>query len=166
MNELKGKYYAKNTESGTFADLTTTYNGLRILKIDGMMNKGKPVNIYSEQWVSSQAEDFLITKEVSNTKVVIRENVDIQVTFVIKKKYATFASQQQANAWDCLTTHDNFINFMTNSDIWLKSAYVNNKYVHCVCLKEYKPTIAKLKRGNESFIMGTIELHTLDAPHV
>lgn len=165
QNDLTGKYFAKNTENGTFADLTTTYKGLRILKVDGFNGKGKPINIYTAQWINHQDEDFLITTlDNNNHPVVIRENVDLEITFIVRKKYATFATTQEANAWDCLTTHDNFISFMTDSDIWLKSAYVNNKYVHCVCLKEYKPTTQKLQRGDDSWIMGTITLHTLEAP--
>mgnify|MGYP006988848283 FL=1 len=159
--DLKNKYFVKNTENGAFVDVTTQFDGLRILKVDGFLAKGKPVNIYNAQWINDQEEDFLITTlDNNNNPVVIRENVDLEITFIIRSKYANNQSI------DVMTQHNAFVDYMTNSDIWLKSAYVNNRYVHCVCLKEYKPTTVKLQRGSESWIMGTITLHTLDAPTV
>lgn len=155
-------YKIKNTESGTFVDIETMFNGLRILKMDGFLAKGKPVNIYTAQWIDSQEEDFLITtiNETTNNPVVIRENTDIEITFIIRKKYATNPSV----SFDVQSVHDNFISYMTDSDVWIQSSYVNNKYVHCVCLKEYKPTTQKMKRGDKSWIMGTITMHCLNAP--
>lgn len=162
-NKSSNRYYVKNTENGTFQDITTLFDGVAVLKVDGFLAKGKPVNIYTAQWIDSQVEDFLITKEttVSNTTtpVVVRENTDIDITFIIRKKYAT----TQTN-FDALSVHDAFVDYMTNTDVWIKSSYVGNKYVHCVCLKEYKPTNVKLQRGDSSWIMGTLTLHCLDAP--
>lgn len=157
-------YQVKNTQAGSFANIETMFNGLRILKMDGFLAKGKPVNIYTAQWIDSQEEDFLITTidETTNNPVVIRENTDIEITFIIRKKYATNPSV----SFDVQSVHDDFISYMTDTDVWIKSSYVNNKYVHCVCLKEYKPTTQKMKRGDKSWIMGTITMHALDAPTV
>lgn len=157
MSELTGKYFVKNTENGTWNDVTGLFNGLRVLKVDGFLAKGKPVNIYTAQWVDSQEEDFMIATEENETQIVVRENTDITVTFIVKQKYAS-------TSIDVMSVHDAFINYMTGSDVWIKSAYVSNNYVHCVCLQEYKPTIYKLQRGGNSWIMGTLTLHTLDAP--
>jgi hypothetical protein len=55
---------------------------------------------------------------------------------------------------------------MTNSDIWIKSKYCGGKQVHCICLKEYKPSAQKLFRGDNSYMMGTITLHSLDSPTI
>lgn len=159
MNDSSNRYYVKNTENGTFQDITTMFNGVAVLKISGFLDKGKPVNIYTEQWIDDQEEDFLITTTESNVPVVIRENTDLELTFIIRQKYAT-------STINLMTVHDNFINYMTGSDVWLKSAYVGNKYVHCVCLKEYKPTAINLERGDKSYIMGTITMHTLNSPTV
>lgn len=157
-NDLTGKYYLKNTEAGTFSDVTSLFNGLRILKVDGFLSKGKPVNIYTAQWVNSQSEDFMITTlDSQNNPVVIRENVDLEITFIVHSSYAS-------SSIDVMTVHDSFINYMTNSDVWIKSAYVGNKYAHCICLKDYKPTTVKLQRGGSSWVMGTITMHCLDAP--
>lgn len=156
--DLKNKYFVKKTANGTFSDVTTLFDGLRILKVDGFLAKGKPVNIYTAQWIDEQDEDFMITTiDDNDNPVVIRENVDLEVTFIIRQKYAT-------GTIDVMTQHDLFVEYMTGSDVWIKSSYVNNKYVHCVCLKEYKPTTQKLQRNEASWIMGTITLHTLDAP--
>lgn len=151
-------YQVKNSENGTFQNIETQFDGVRILKMDGFLELGKPVNIYTAQWVNEQAEDFLITTtNQSNAPVVIRENTDIQVTFIVGKRYAN-------GNIDTMAQHDAFVQYMTNSDIWIKSGYVGNKYVHCVCLSAYKPTTVKLGRGNDSYILGTLTLHTLDAP--
>ena len=158
MNDSSGRYYIKNTLSGTFQDITTLFDGVAVLKLEGMLAKGKPVNIYNEQWIDSQVEDFMITLTDNNhNPVVIRENVDIELTFIVRQKYAS-------TTINVLTVHDNFINYITSTDVWLKSSYVGNKYVHCVCLNEYKPTTINLERGNKSYIMGTVTLHTLSAP--
>lgn len=159
-NNSKNKYFVKNTQNGSFTDVTTLYDGVAVLKVTGMLEKGKPVNIYTAQWTDSQTEDFLITTlDGNNNPVVIRENVDIDITFVVRKKYATTQT-----GFNVQTVHDNFVSYMTNTDIWIKSAYLGNKYVHCVCLKEYKPTTVELMRGDESYIIGTITLHALESP--
>ena len=160
MNHSSNRFFAKNTESGTFQDITTMFDGVAVLKLDGMLAKGEPVNVYTAQWIDSQQEDFMITTlDDSDNPVVVRKNVDLELTFIVRQKYAT-------GTIDVQTVHDNFVDYITGSDVWLKSSYVGNKYVHCVCLKEYKPTMVKLGRGDNSYIMGTITLHCLDAPSV
>lgn len=158
ITDLTNKYFLKNTENGEFQDVTTLFDGVRILKVDGMLAKGEPINIYNEQWINSQSEDFLVTTidEQTGNNVVIRKNVDIEVTFIVRQKYAT-------TTIDVMDVHDNFVSYLTDTDIWLKSAFTNNKVAHCICLAEYKPTICKLQRGEDSWMMGTITLHTLDA---
>lgn len=151
-------YFTKNSERASWEDITSKFDGVRILKMDGFLAKGKPINIFTQQWVSNQKEDFLITTlDDNNRPVVIRENVNIEITFIVRQKYAS-------NTIDVQTVHDNFVAYMTNSDVWLKSSYLGNKYVHCICLNEYKPTTINLERGANSYIMGTITLHALDAP--
>jgi hypothetical protein len=100
---------------------------------------------------------MITTLDEHENPVVIRENVDIELTFIVRQKYA-------GGVINVLQTHDEFIEEMTGSDIWLKSSYVGNKYVHCVCLSEYKPTTVALDRGEKSYIMGTITFHTLESP--
>lgn len=158
MNDSSNRYFVKNTANGVFQDITTLFDGVAVLKVDGMLGRGKPVNIYTAQWVNSQREDFLITSTDSlNNPLVIRENVEISLTFIVRQKYASGTINVQS-------VHDSFVAYMTGSDVWIKSAYLGNKYVHCVCLSEYKPTTIKFGRGNDSYAMGTITLHTLDAP--
>ena len=40
MDGLKNKYFVKNTANGTFTDVTTLVDGVRILQIEGMAAKG------------------------------------------------------------------------------------------------------------------------------
>ena len=153
MNTSSGKFYVKNTSGGSYQDLTAKFNGLAIMKVDGLNELGAPINIYSSQWINSQTEDFLITTLNGNDQpVVIRKNVDIEITFVISRRYAT-------TTIDELTIHDSFIQYMTNTDVWIKSSYMGNKERHCICLDSYKPTLVQIKRGNNSFITGTLKLH-------
>lgn len=160
-NGASGKYFVTKDPNDTFEDLTEMFDGLAILKVDGFLSRGKPVNIYTAQWVNSQVEDFLITTlDENDNPIVIRENQDIEITFIIKQKWAS------AYGIDVQATHDAFIDYMTNSDVYIQSAYVNNLFVHCVCLKGYTPTTIKLGRSDNSYIMGTLTLHCLDAPQV
>lgn len=160
MNNSSNRYFIKNTSDGVFTDITTLFDGVAVLKVDGMLAKGRPVNIYTAQWINSQEEDFLITTlDEHDNPVVIRENVDLEITFIVRQKYATGTINVQS-------VHDNFVDYMTGSDVWIKSSYLGNKYVHCVCLKEYKPTTIMLERGANSYIMGTLTLHTLEAPKI
>lgn len=155
--DLKNIYFIKTAENGTYQDVTTLVDGVRILKIDGFFDKGEPVNIYTAQWIDGQDEDFMITTLDDNEQpVVIRKNTDLSVTFIVGQKYASAQI-------DVATQHDTFVNHLTNSDVWLKSLYAD-KEVHCVCLENYSPTLIKLQRGSKSYMMGTITLHTLDVP--
>ena len=160
MNTSSNKYYVKKTENGTYNDITVLFDGLAVLKVDGLASKGKPVNIYTAQWIMEQEEDFLIPlTDEHDIPIIIRENTNIEITFIIRQKYA--ASQIPI---DVLSVHDNFIQYMTSSDLWIKSEYIGGKAVRCVCLSEYKPTTMKLERGEKSYIMGTITLHCLNEP--
>jgi hypothetical protein len=152
-------YFTKNSESASWEDITSKFDGVRILKMDGFLAKGKPINIFTQQWLSNQKEDFLITTlDDNDNPVVIRENVDVELTFMVRQKFAS-------GTIDVQSAHDAFVDYMTGTDVWLKSSYLGNKYVHCVCLKEYKPTTVKLGRGTDSFIIGTLTFHTLESPY-
>ena len=152
---LTGKYYVKTTASGTYADVTTLVDGVRILEIKGMFDQGKTVNVYTAQWIDSQTEDFLITKEdSSHNPIVVRENPDISITFIVGNKYAS-------NTIDVVTKHDLFVSTMTSKDVWVHSTYTG-KVAHCMALESYSPTTTNLQRGGKSYIIGTIKLHVLE----
>lgn len=152
-------YYITNNLAQGYNKIDELFDGVRILKIDGFFAKGKPINIYTAQWIDSSVEDFLITTEDENDNpIVIRENVDIEITFIVGAKYASSAINVQA-------MHDAFIDYITGSDVWIKSDYVGGKAAHCICLDEYKPTNVKMQRGSNTYILGSIKLHTLDVPN-
>lgn len=154
MNESANRYFIKNTKDGDFVDITTLFDGVGVLKLEGMLNKGKPVNVYSEQWIDSQEEDFMITSTKNGVPKVVRENTDVSLTFIVRQTYAE-------NQIDVQKVHDNFVSYLTDSDVWIRSNYVGGKVVHCVCLEQYEPTTVSLQRGTNSYIMGTVKLHTL-----
>ena len=152
-----GKYYLKNTSNGTYSDVTTLFDGVNILAVNNLDGIGKSVNVYKAQWVNSQTEDFLITTtDNNNNPVVVRENVDIVVVFAVSGRYANAVIDAQ-------TVYDNFVSYMTNSDVWIGSTYVG-KQVHCFAFNKFEPKTIKLQRGNNSYILGEITLHTLDKP--
>lgn len=154
---LSNKYFVKKSPNAEWEDLTAKFAGLKILKVEGMNEIGDALNVYSEQWIDSQSEDFLVTSvdELGNS-VIVRKNVDLQLTFICGTRYGAIDTQ---------LCHDSFIEYITgHGDFYIKSAYTD-KEAHVVCLKGYKPTTQKLKRGEaNSYIMGTIELHTIDKP--
>ena len=152
-NDLKGIYFVKNTKNGSFQDITTLFDGVRVLQVSGVAAKGKAVNVYQEQWMDSDKEDFMIT---TNNGTIVRENVDIEITFIVHQRYAS-------NNIDVKNQHDNFVNYMTNKDVWVRTGYQNNAIAHCVCIDGYEPTTMKLKRNNDAnYALGTIKLHCLE----
>lgn len=147
---LSNKYFVKKTAGGAWEDVTTKFAGVKILSIDGMNELGDAQNVYTAQWVNSQTEDYYLSGGT-----IIRANVDISITFIVGERYGASNTQ---------TVHDAFINYMCNGgDLYVKSAYIG-KYAHVVCLKGYKPTTQRLHRGASSYILGTITMHTLNAP--
>lgn len=154
--KLTNKYYVKNTASGSYTDVTTLFDGVNILSVSGMTQRGKALNVYVEQWQSG-ATDFQIVSE-SQTPTIVRENVDIEITFVVGPRYAT-----NLVGFDAQTKYDAFVDYLCNTDVWIKSAYVD-KAVHCVNLDGCEPQTINLHRGTETYILGSIKLHTLEQP--
>lgn len=151
--ELANKYFV-STNGTTWEDVTTKWNGVKILAIDGFNEKGDAINIYSEQWQTSQNEDFMVT---SANGSVVRKNVDLTVTFIVSRRYASSVIDEQS-------VYDSVVSYMCdNGYFYIKSAYTN-KSAKVSCLKGFKPTAQKLQRGTASYILTTVTLHTLDVP--
>lgn len=147
MADIATKYYVRRGDQ-EFATIASLFGGVRILKIEGMTGVGSAKNIYTASWVDSQSEDYMVIGDG-----VVRENVDINITFIISNKYGAVDVRQQ---------HDAFVAYMTDGELYLKSDYIGRTLL-CVCLKDYKPTTEHLKRtGNNDYIIGTITLHALD----
>lgn len=148
-----GKYYLRNSSSGTYQDVTTLFEGVNILAVQNADARGKAVNVFTQQWVTSETEDFMIT---GDSGVIIRENVNITIVFAVGQRYSdtTIDTQQ---------VYDNFINYLTNTDVWIRSRYVD-KDIHCVNMDGVEPKTVKLKRGSNSYILGEIKMHNLSKP--
>ena len=153
MGKVESSYLVKRG-SDNFATISSLFHGVRILKVEGFSEKGKPINIYTEQWVNSQTEDYMVTSlDENGTPYIVRENVNLVVTFVVSDRYG---------ATNVRTTHDAFVAYMTDGELYLKSEYVQ-RTMRCVCLDNYKPTVIRLRRpSGQNFMMGSITLHTLD----
>ena len=147
MADIATKYYVRRGNQ-EFATIASLFGGVRILKIEGMTGVGSAKNIYTASWIDSQSEDYMVVGDS-----VVRENVDINITFIVSNKYGAVDVRQQ---------HDAFVAYMTDGELYLKSDYIGRTLL-CVCLKDYKPTTEHLKRtGNNDYIIGTITLHALD----
>lgn len=146
------KYFIKNTANGSFTDVTTLFDGVCVLAVDGFNARGKSINTYVEQWITG-GTDFMIT---SNNGQIVRENVDIKVVFVVGQRYANATIDTQS-------VYDSFVDYMTNTDVWIRSSYVG-KQVHCVCIEKFEPKTVKLNRGGNSYILCEIQLNTLEPP--
>lgn len=156
MANIANEYLVRRG-SQSFSTIASLFTGVRVLKIDGFTSVGKPINIYTAQWVNEQQEDYMVTSQVTIDNVtydaVFRENVDIEITFIVSDKYG---------ATDVRQVHDAFISYMTDGALYIKSNYAD-RTLRCVCLKEYSPTTQKLKRATGgNYILGTITLHSLD----
>lgn len=149
--KITNKYSVKNTANGSFVDVTTLFDGVNILAVEGFDAKGKALNVYVEQWITG-GTDFMIT---SNNGQIVRENVSIKVVFIVGQRYAN-------STIDTQTVYDSFVNYMTNTDVWIKSSYVG-KQVHCVCVEKVEPKTIKLHRGGNSYILDEIQLNTLES---
>ena len=157
MNASSGKYFVKRSLGDSYQDVTTLFDGISILSLSGFDEVGDSVNIFTQQFVDSQTEDFLVTKVEQGHDVVIRKNIDIALTFIVGRRYTNKLISERL-------VYDAFVDYVTNGDFYIKSVYAN-KEAHVICLKGFKPTAVKLNRGWGSYIMATIELHTLDNPN-
>jgi hypothetical protein len=150
--KISNKYFVKNSASGSFADVTTLFDGVNVLTVEGLDSRGKALNVYYEQWIDG-GTDFMIT---SNNGQIVRENVDIKVVFVVGQRYANTTINTQS-------VYDSFTDYMTNTDVWVKSSYVG-KQVHCVAIEKVEPKTIKLHRGGNTYILGEIQLKCLETP--
>lgn len=157
--KITGKYLAKNTANGSYADITTLFDGVVVLAVEGFDSLGKALNVYSAQWIDSQTEDFLITtRDENDNPVVIRENVAIKVVFAVSQRYADTTIDPQG-------VYDSFLAYLTGSDVWIASRYFG-KQVHCFAQDKVDPKTVKLHRGGNSYLLGEITLHTLEKPTI
>lgn len=156
--DLSGKYFVKKKLTDEWVDFTAMFVGANVLAITGFNERGNAVNVYNEQWVNSISgkEDFLVTtQDAFDNDVIIRENVDLDFTFICGERYGAIDTQ---------AVYDAIVDYMCNhGDFYIKSTYTD-KQAHVVCLKSFKPTTQKLKRGVKSFILATVNLHTLEPP--
>lgn len=150
---METKYYVGRS-ADNMTDVSATFQGVHILKIDGIDVRGEAVNVYLEQWMDGST-DFIIAGESGN---IVRKNPDIKVTFIVGERYATTPNFNLQRAYDT------FIDFMTSKDVYLKTEYVD-KIVHAVCTEATEITTNKMKRkGDNSYKLGSITLAQIDAP--
>lgn len=156
-NNLTGKYFIRKSTSGSWEDVTTKWAGVKVLSIDGFNELGEAINVFKQQWMDG-TEDITVTEQDGQGNDVIRRaNVDLNLTFIVSRRYAPTEINEK-------TVYDNVINYMCKTGaFYIKSVYTGMQ-ANVICLKAVKPTVQKLNRGSNSFIMATIELHCKSAP--
>ena len=151
--DLGNRYFIKRRFSDTWVDITTLFDGIKVLSITGMNEIGEAQNVFTQQWIDSQEEDYLLAGET-----VVRANVDLTMTFIAGTRYSSNGSV------DTQTVYNSFVSYICNDgDFYIKSTYTG-KSAHVVCLKGIKPTTERLHRGSSSYIIATATLHCINQP--
>lgn len=153
MATTRGKYFIKRREADVWEDIAVKFPSVNVLSLEGMGQVGDSTNVYAEQWTGSETEDFQVTTtDGQGNPVIVRKNVDIDMTFICGERYG---------AQDTQTCYDAFVAYIAKQgDFWIKSGYTGLQ-AHVVCLKGFKPTTQKLQRGTRSYMMATAPLHCL-----
>lgn len=142
------KYFIR-TDTTKYEDISVMFRGVKVLKIDGILARGKAKNIATQEWINSNALDVYVPADVCF------ESTDIELSFIV--------SDFDYPDLDVKLIHDAFIDYMTKSQIWLKSFHVNEENLY-ICLSEYKPSDAKLSRASgANYIMGTLTLKKVNS---
>lgn len=150
---LENKYFIKRRFSDTWVDITTLFDGIKVLSLTGMNEIGEAQNVFTQQWIDSQEEDYLLAGET-----VVRANVDLTMTFIAGTRYSSNGSV------DTQTVYNSFVSYICDDgDFYIKSTYTG-KSAHVVCLKGIKPTMERLHRGSSSYIIATATLHCINQP--
>lgn len=151
--DLGNRYFIKRRFSDTWVDITTLFDGIKVLSITGMNEIGEAQNVFTQQWIDSQEEDYLLAGET-----VVRANVDLTMTFIAGTRYSSNGSV------DTQTVYNSFVSYICDDgDFYIKSTYTG-KSAHVVCLKGIKPTTERLHRGSSSYIIATATLHCINQP--
>ena len=151
--DLGNRYFIKRRFGDTWVDITTLFDGIKVLSITGMNEIGEAQNVFTQQWIDSQEEDYLLAGET-----VVRANVDLTMTFIAGTRYSSNGSV------DTQTVYNSFVSYVCNDgDFYIKSTYTG-KSAHVVCLKGIKPTTERLHRGSSSYIIATATLHCINQP--
>ncbi len=156
-NELKGKYFVRKSTGAQWEDVTDKWDGVKVLGIDGFSELGEAINVFHQQWMDG-SEDIEVTEQDNQGNDVIRRtNVDLKLTLIVSRRYASSVIDEKS-------VYDDVVAYMCKSgSFYVKSMY-EGMQANVISLKPVKPTAEKLHRGQNSFIMTTIELHCKEEP--
>ena len=129
--DLGNRYFIKRRFSDTWVDITTLFDGIKVLSITGMNEIGEAQNVFTQQWIDSQEEDYLLAGET-----IVRANVDLTMTFIAGTRYSSNGSV------DTQTVYNSFVSYVCNDgDFYIKSTYRN--VCACCLLKRHKANNGK-----------------------
>ena len=150
---LLNKYYIRKSVGDEWQDIAAKWNGVRVLSISGFGEMGDAVNVYNEQWINSQVEDFLVTLQetVENVTrdVIIRKNTNLVMNIIVSRRYSNTAINEQ----DMYRTLASWI--ATTGDFYIRSVYTGEE-AHVICLDSFKPTAQLLNRAHLRLILVVI----------
>jgi hypothetical protein len=156
-NELTGKYFVRKSASAAWEDVTIKWAGIKVLSVDGFNEQGEAINVFKQQWIDGTEDVDVTEQDEQGNDVIRRANVDLKLTFIVSRRYAPTEINEK-------TVYDNVINYMCKTGaFYIKSVYTGMQ-ANVISLKAVKPTAQKLNRGNNSFILTTIELHCKSEP--
>ena len=99
--DLGNRYFIKRRFSDTWVDITTLFDGIKVLSITGMNEIGEAQNVFTQQWIDSQEEDYLLAGET-----IVRANVDLTMTFIAGTRYSSNGSV------DTQTVYNSFVSYV------------------------------------------------------
>lgn len=145
----KGIFFVKDLakSDGSLADLSTKWEGVSFLKVEGLTTKGKPKNIYIQSWTDSDVDDVAIPDKV------YYEHKDITITFVVSDKEKDI---------DVSDTHSNVVEYLCSHKLLIQSSISKLKVTCAGNSEDYTPSVIRLGRTKGlNYILGSIKLNAV-----
>lgn len=149
MNNLGKNIYYVKSGSDDYADVTTKWEGLYFLQVEGLTDRGAPKNIGVQEWVNSNKLDVYIPD------TVYYATNEVKITFIVRDVYN--------HSINVRATHDAFISYMTSRKVSIKSLY-DKLENEIVCQSSYEPTTILLSRpAGQNAMVGTLTLKKINS---
>lgn len=135
----------KKESSKDIKDLEYDFEGVRILKVSGISNLGKPKNIYTNSYAESESENVLMPD------VICREPTDIEVEFFVTGD-------------NYMAIHDAFIDYCSSGVIHYWDTYRRRK-VRLINLESYE-VVEESFKSSIKYIKSVIKFKNIDGKSV
>lgn len=92
-----------------------------------------------------------------------RGRVFLLTTSTMYVDWQVQVESSNGNNYDERLVYDYFVDYMTRSDIWLKTMYYK-KAVHCYAIEKSAPEEIRIQRGDNSYMLGKLTFHAIEKP--